>query len=171
MELKNKEQIDQLAEILGVDPEKLEGVKVLSPAEHAEHIRQMVIDGAFDLVRDYFKKSFLKRIDKEMEHATKLEDKANNLLLALSDLRQKALAIKDDEKNFGIFFQLTEELGAITYAIFVADGLNPEIQKRLSRLKELRLDVDECFFEAKTLIEEDWQKFINEKLQEKNDKN
>ena len=164
MEIKDQKIIDTLAETLGVPKENLSGVKILSPEEHAAEIKKMVVEGSHLLINTYFKENFLKRIETEMDKAAKLKD-ANHLLLMLSDLRQKAIAIKDDSPQIGLLFELAEQLGAIGYAIFVATkvDLNPQIVARLKQLADLGLKPEEFIFEAENLIEADWIEFINSK--------
>lgn len=159
MEIKDQKIIDTLAETLGVQKENLSGVKILSPEEHAAEMKKMVVE-----INTYFKENFLKRIETEMDKAAKLKD-ANHLLLMLSNLRQKAIAIKENSQQIGLLFELAEQLGAISYSIFVADKieLNPEIVSRLHQLQEMGLNPEEFLFEAKTLIDADWINFINSK--------
>lgn len=122
MEIKDQKIIDTLAETLGVPKENLSGVKILSPEEHAAEMKKMVVEGSHLLINTYFKENFLKRIETEMDKAAKLKD-ANHLLLMLSDLRQKAIAIKENSPQIGLLFELAEQLGAIGYSIFVAETL------------------------------------------------
>lgn len=122
MEIKDQKIIDTLAETLGVPKENLSGVKILSPEEHAAEMKKMVVEGSHLFVNTYFKKNFLKRIDDEMNKAAKLQDSKHPLLMLL-DLRQKAIAIKDDSPQIGLLFELAEQLGAIGYSIFVADNI------------------------------------------------
>lgn len=164
MEIKDQKIIDTLAETLGVPKENLSGVKILSPEEHAAETKKVVVEGSHLLINTYFKENFLKRIDDEMNKAAKLKD-SEHLLLTLSDLRQKAIAIKENSPQIGLLFELAEQLGAIGYSIFVADKieLNPEIVSRLHQLHDLGLNPEQFLFEAKTLIEADWINFINSK--------
>lgn len=164
MEIKDQKIIDTLAETLGVPKENLSGVKILSPEEHAAEMKKMVVEGSHLLINTYFKENFLKRIETEMDKAAKLKD-ANHLLLMLSDLRQKAIAIKENSPQIGLLFELAEQLGAIGYAIFVATkvDLNPQIVARLKQLADLGLKPEEFIFEAENLIEADWIEFINSK--------
>jgi hypothetical protein len=157
MEIKDQKIIDTLAETLGVPKENLSGVRILSKEEQAKEIAL--------LINTYFKENFLKRVDDEMNRAAKLKDSSNHLLMTLSELRQKCLEIKEDSPQMGILFGLAEQLGAVGYAIFVADKieLNPKIVSRLHQLKDLGLDPEQFLFEAETLIEADWINFINSK--------
>lgn len=156
MEIKDQKIIDTLADTLGVPKENLSGVRILSKEEQAKKIAL--------LINTYFKENFLKRIESEVEKATKLKD-SNHLLTMLSDLLKKAIAIKDESPQIGLLFELAEQLGAIGYSIFVADKieLNPKIVSRLHQLKDLSLDPEQFLFEAETLIEADWVNFINSK--------
>ena len=166
MEIKDQKIINTLADTLGVPKENLSGVKILSPEEHAKEIKKMVVEGSHLLINNYFKENFLKRIDDEMNKAAAIKgDSHKHLLLTLSDLRQKAIAIKDDSPQIGLLFELAEQLGAIGYSIFVADKieLNPEIVSRLHQLHDLGLNPEQFLFEAKTLTADDWIKFINSK--------
>ena len=115
MEIKDQKIIDMLAETLGVPKKNLSGVKILSAEEQAKEINKNVAL----LINTYFKENFLKRVEEEMNRAAKLKD-SKHLLLMLSDLRQKAIAIKEDSPQIGILFELAEQLGATGYAIFVA---------------------------------------------------
>lgn len=161
MEIKDQKIIDTLADTLGVPKENLSGVKILSPEEHAKEMKKLVVEGSHLLINTYFKENFLKRIDDEMGKAAAHK----HLLLTLSDLRQKCLAIKEDSPEIGRLFELAEQLGAIGYAIFVATkvDLNPQIVARLKQLADLGLKPEEFIFEAKTLIEADWIEFIKSK--------
>lgn len=123
MEIKDKKIIDTLAKTLGVPKENLSGVKILSPEDYAAEMKKMVEEGSALLVNTYFKENFLKRIDDEMNKAAKLKD-ANHLLLMLSHLRQKCLAIKEDSPELGRLFEFAEQLGAVGYSIFVASKVN-----------------------------------------------
>jgi hypothetical protein len=156
MEIKDQKIIDTLAETLGVPKENLSGVRILSKGEQA---KEMAL-----LINTYFKEKFLKRIESEVEKAKKLKD-GNHLLMTLSELCQKCLMIKEDSLELGRLFELAEQLGAVGYAIFVADKikLNPKIVSRLHQLKDLGLDPEQFLFEAKTLIAADWINFINSK--------
>ena len=165
MEIKDQKIIDTLAETLGVPKENLSGVKILSPEEHAAEMKKMVVEGSHLLINTYFKENFLKRIDDEMNRAAKLKDNSTHLLLTLSDLRQKCLAIKEDSPELGRLFEFAEQLGAVGYAIFVATkvDLNPQIVARLKQLGDLGIAPDAFLFEAETLIEADWIEFIKSK--------
>ena len=156
MQIKDQKIIDTLAETLGVPKENLSGVRILSKEEQAKETAL--------LINTYFKENFSKRIESEIEKATKLKD-SNRLLMILSDLLKKTLAIKDDSLQMGILFELAEQLGAVGYAIFVDDKteLKPEIVSRLHQVKDLGLDPEQFLFEAETLIETDWINFINSK--------
>ena len=160
MKIKDQKIIDTLAETLGVPKENLSGVKILSVEEQAKEINKNVALS----INSFFKENFLKRIETEMDKAAKLKD-SNHLLLMLSDLRQKAIAIKEDSQQIGLLFELTEQLGAVGYAIFVATkvDLNPQIVMRLKQLGDLGIAPDAFLFEAETLIEADWIDFINKK--------
>jgi len=164
MEIKDQKIIDTLAETLGVPKENLSGVKILSPEDYAKEMKKMVVEGSHLLINTYFKENFLKRIDDEMNRAAKLKD-SNHLLLTLSELRQKCLAIKEDSPELGRLFELAEQLGAVGYAIFVAlkVDLNPQIVARLKQLGDLGIAPDAFLFEAETLIDADWIDFINSK--------
>ena len=157
MEIKDQKTIDTLAETLGVPKENLSGVKVLSPEEHAAEIKKMVVEGSHLLINTYFKENFLKRIQTEIDKAAKLKD-ANHLLLMLSDLRQKAIAIKEDSPQIGLLFELAEQLGAIGYSIFVASqiDLNPKIIARIKEAESLGLDPSKFMSEATTLDDVHW---------------
>ena len=157
MEIKDQKIIDTLAETLGVPKENLSGVKILSPEEQAKEINK----NAALLINSFFKENFLKRIESEVEKATKLKN-SNHLLQILSDLLQKSVMIKKDSQQFGLLFELAEQLGAVGYSIFVAE-LNPEIVSRLHQLHDLGLNPEQFLFEAKTLIGADWINFINSK--------
>ena len=156
MEIKDRKIIDTLAETLGVQKENLSGVRILSKKEQAKEIAL--------LINLYFKENFLKRIESEVEKATKLKN-SNHLLAMLADLLKKTLAIKDDSPQIGLLFELSEQLGAVGYSIFVASevDLNWQIGMRLRQLADLGLEPEEFYFEAKTLIEADWINFINSK--------
>jgi hypothetical protein len=156
MEIKDRKIIDTLAETLGVQKENLSGVRILSKKEQAKEIAL--------LINLYFKENFLKRIESEVEKATKLKN-SNHLLAMLADLLKKTLAIKDDSPQIGLLFELSEQLGAVGYSIFVASevDLNPQIVMRLRQLADLGLKPEEFYFEAETLIEADWINFINSK--------
>lgn len=162
MEIKDEKIIDTLAETLGVNKENLSGVKLISAEEHAAETRK----AANISVNSYFKENFLKRIDAEMNRATTIKGQSTTyLLLTLSDLRQKCLAIKEESGEIGRCFELAEQLGVVSYAIFVAleVELNPQIVARLKQLDDLGIAPDAFLFEAETLIEADWIEFIKSK--------
>lgn len=163
MEIKDQKIIDTLAETLGVPKENLSGVKILSPEEHAKEIKKMVVEGSHLLINTYFKENFLKRIDDEMNRAAKLKDNSTHLLLTLSDLRQKCLAIKEDSPEIGRLFELAEQLGAIGYAIFVATkvDLNPKIIARIKEAESLGLDPSKFMSEATTLDDIHWKNLLS----------
>lgn len=135
MEIKDQKIIDTLAETLGVPKENLSSVKILSAEERVKEINK----NAALLINSFFKENFLKRIESEVEKATKLKN-SNHLLKILSDLLQKTVAIKEDSAQIGLLFELAEQLGAVGYAIFVAskaddgdwfDFTNPKIKINL----------------------------------------
>ena len=162
MEIKDEKIIETLADTLGVDKQNLSGVKLVSAEEHAAETRRI----SNISVNTYFKENFLKRVNDEMNRAAAIKGQSNtHLLLTLSDLRQKCLAIKEDSGEIGRCFELAEQLGAVGYAIFVATkvDLNPQIVARLKQLADLGLKPEEFIFEAENLIEADWIEFINSK--------
>jgi hypothetical protein len=118
IEIKDQKIIDSLADTLEMSKDNLGTVKILS----TESMNKMLLDRSILMINTFFKKNFLKRIDYEINRAAKLNN-ASHVLLLLSELRQKAISIKDDSEKIGFLFELTEQLGAACYSILVADSL------------------------------------------------
>jgi len=169
MEIKSKRKIKELSEFLGVSAERVDKIKILSSEEQKKQINDLVESNMYELVFNYFKKVIMTRVELEIKAAKVLAIENKYILESLIKIKKDIEDIEKEKRELPYFFKIAEQLGATSYACFVAANFSSTIQSRLSSAENLNIDKEELIYHAKTDRDQEFEIFINKYIKNKND--